>query len=154
MKKYLLTIIFALIIGFFLGNFLLKQYNDYETLTVSSNSNEVYFFQYGVYSNVENMEENTINLENYIYKIEDEKYYVYIGLTGNKNNIDKLSNHYKNLGYDVIVKSYYISNQQFISLLNNFDEVIKNTEDSTVISSIICQTLQKYEDVVNNGNKN
>ena len=152
MKKYLLTIIFALIIGFFLGNFLLKQYNDYETLTVSSNSKEVYFFQYGVYSNVENMEENTINLENYIYKIEDEKYYVYIGLTGNKNNIDKLSNHYKNWGYDVIVKSYYISNQQFINLLNNFDEVIKNTEDSTVISSIICQTLQKYEDVVNNGN--
>lgn len=154
MKKYLLTIIFALIIGFFLGNFLLKQYNDYETLTVSSNSKEVYFFQYGVYSSLENMEENTINLENYIYKIEDEKYYVYIGLTGNKNNIDKLSNHYKKLGYEVIIKSFYISNKEFIILLNNFDEVIKNTEDSTVISSIICQTLQKYEDVVNNGNKN
>ena len=100
------------------------------------------------------MEENTINLENYIYKIEDEKYYVYIGLTGDKNNIDKLNKHFKGLGYDIIVKSYYVYDEEFINLLNNFDEVIKNTEDSTVLSSIICQTLQKYEDVVNNGNKN
>ena len=154
MKKYLLTILFALIVGFFLGNFLLKQYNDYETITVSVENKELYFFQYGVYSSLENMEENTINLENYIYKIEDEKYYVYIGLTGDKNNIDKLNKYFKSLGYDVIVKSYYISNQEFINLLNNFDEVIKNTEDSTVLSSIICQTLQKYEEVVNSGNKN
>ena len=154
MKKYLLTILVALIVGFFLGNFLLKQYNDYNSLTVSTETTELYFFQYGVYSNLENMEENTINLENYIYKIEDNKYYVYIGLTGNKNNIDKLNKYFKSLGYDVIVKSYYISNQEFINLLNNFDEVIKNTEDSTVLSSIICQTLQKYEEVVNSGNKN
>ena len=154
MKKYLLTILIALIVGFFLGNFLLKQYNDYNSLTVSTETTELYFFQYGVYSSLENMEENTINLENYIYKIEDNKYYVYIGLTGNKNNIDKLNKYFKSLGYDVIVKSYYISNQEFINLLNNFDEVIKNTEDSTVLSSIICQTLQKYEEVVNSGNKN
>lgn len=154
MKKYLLTILIALIVGFFLGNFLLKQYNDYNSLTVSTETTELYFFQYGVYSNLENMEENTINLENYIYKIENDKYYVYIGLTGNKNNIDKLNKYFKSLGYDVIVKSYYISNQEFINLLNNFDEVIKNTEDSTVLSSIICQTLQKYEEVVNSGNKN
>lgn len=154
MKKYLLTILFALIVGFFLGNFLLKQYNDYETITVSVENKELYFFQYGVYSSLENMEENTINLENYIYKIEDEKYYVYIGLTGDKNNIDKLNKYFKGLGYDIIVKSYYVYDEEFINLLNNFDEVIKNTEDSTVLSSIICQTLQKYEDVVNNGNKN
>lgn len=154
MKKYLLTILFALIVGFFLGNFLLKQYNDYETITVSVENKELYFFQYGVYSSLENMEENTINLENYIYKIEDKKYYVYIGLTGNKNNIDKLNKYFKSLGYDTIVKSYSISNEEFINLLNNFDEVIKDTEDNTVLSSIICQTLQKYEDVVNNGNKN
>lgn len=154
MKKYLLTIIIASIIGFFLGNFLLKQYKDYKSLTVSSNGEEVYFFEYGVYNTLNDMENNTINLENYIYKVENNKYYVYIGITKATNNIEKLKKHFKNLGYNVELKSYYIKNEEFINILNNFDLVIKDTDDSTVLSSVICQILQKYEEIINNGNKN
>lgn len=154
MKKYLLTIIIASIIGFFLGNFLLKQYKDYKSLTVSSNGEEVYFFEYGVYNTLNDMENNTINLENYIYKVENNKYYVYIGITKATNNIEKLKKHFKNLGYNVELKLYYIKNEEFINILNNFDLVIKDTDDSIVLSSVICQILQKYEEIINNGNKN
>lgn len=154
MKKYLLTIIMAAIIGFFLGNFLLKQYKDYKSLTVSSNGEEVYFFEYGIYNSLIDMENSTINLENYIYKIENNKYYVYIGITKDKDNIEKLKQHFKSLNYSVELKTYYIKNEEFINVLNNLDLVIKNTNDSTTISSIICQILQKYEEIINNGNKN
>jgi len=154
MKKYLLTIIFALIIGFFLGNFLLRQYDDYRGLRVSSDGEEVYFIQYGVYSSIESMEENTINLENYIYNIESDKYYVYIGITKDKNNLENIKNYFKSLGHETIVKNYFIKNTNFIELLNNYDLVLNQTEDTVAIASIICQVLQKYEEVVNSDSKN
>lgn len=153
MKKYLLTIMVSLIVGFFLGNFLLKQYDEYNGIKVSNISNEVYFIQYGVYETIESMEQNTINLENYIYNIEDNKYHVYIGITKNEKNIEKIQNYFKTLGYETIVKSYYISNEKFISILENYDQLLNQTEDQMALASVISQILQEYEEIVN-GNKN
>ena len=48
MKKYLLTFLIALIVGFFLSNFFLKQYDDFEGIKVSTTGETLYFVQYGV----------------------------------------------------------------------------------------------------------
>lgn len=151
MKKYLLTFLLALIIGFFLSNFFLKQYNDFEGIKVSSIGETLYFIQYGVFSNLESLEENTISLQNYVYNKKDNMYYVYIGITGSKENAERIIQFYKNLGYDTLIKEYQITNKTFVDLLVNYDEILKNTEDETAISSIINQVLIKYEEVVISG---
>ncbi len=154
MKKYLLTFLIALIIGLFLLNFSLKQYNDYSGIKVSSKYDEVYFIQYGVFSSVESMEENTISLQNYVYTMEDNLYYVYIGITTLEENALKLQKYFESKGYKTILKKFGISNQEFIKLLDNYDEVLKKTDDETAISSVNNQVLSKYEEVVINGSKN
>ena len=152
MKKYLLTFLVALIIGFFLSAFFLKQYDNFEGIKVVSSTGEnLYFIQYGVFSSLESLEDNTINLQNYVYNKKDNLYYVYVGITKLDENAKKIVNYYKNLGYDAIIKEFSITNKEFLELLVNYDEVLKNTEDQTVIASIINQTLIKYEEVVISG---
>ena len=154
MKKYLFTFLSALVIGFFLSNFFLKQYKNFNGIKVSGTGEELYFIQYGVFSNLQSLEENTINLQSYVYNEQDGFYYVYVGITKLEDNANKIVNYYKSLGYDAIIKKYEISNKKFIDELSNYDDVLKNTDDKTVISSVINQILLKYEEVVINGGKN
>ena len=151
MKKYILSFLIALTIGFFLCKFFLNQYNNYTNVTVSNMGDTLYFIQYGVYSNYDSMEENTINLQNYVYNIDDNKYYVYIGITKDEKNKNKIVNYYNSIGYETIVKEYQIKNEKFINELINYDNVLRETTDETAISSLINQILIKYEEVAING---
>lgn len=154
MRKYFITFLMALIIGFFLANFFINQYNDYEGIKVFGTGEEIYFIQYGVFSSIESMEDNTISLQNYVYNIKDDLYYVYVGITKKEENANKIINYYKSLGYDAIIKKFEITSEEFLSLLDNYDDVLSNTQDETAISSVINQVLIKYEEVVISGSKN
>ena len=151
MKKYLTTLLLALIIGFFLANFFIKQYDNYNGIKVSNTGDSLYFIQYGVFSSVESMEENTISLQNYVYSEDEGLYYVYVGITSIKENAEKIVEFYNNNGYEAIIKEFEIFNVNFLESLKTYDEVLKNTNDETAIASIINQVLIKYEEVVING---
>ena len=154
MKKYLLIIIISLVVGFFLSSFLLKQYDDYKGIMVYKEGEMLYFVEYGVFNNYNEMEANTINLENYIYKVDDNKYYVYIGITKSDEVVNKMTNYFKNLGYNTKVKEFYITNDEFISSINNYDVVLLSTDDNVVMGEVISQGLTTYEEVVIDENKN
>ena len=125
MKKYLFTIFIGLIVGFFLCNFFLNQYRDYKGIKVSNLGEELYFIQYGIYSDLESLENNTINLQNYVYNEEDSKYYVYVGITGLEKNAEKILNYNKKLGNNVEIKKYTVTNKKFIEEIKKYDDVLK-----------------------------
>ena len=151
MKKYLFTFLLAIVIGFFLSSFFINQYNSYTGIKVSGIGEELYFVQYGVFSSVESMEKETIALQNYVYNINEYMYYVYVGITKNSDNANKIVDYYKNLGYETIIKKYEVTNTKFLEELNNFDNILKETDDKTAIASLINETLIKYEEVVISG---
>lgn len=151
MKKYLFTLLVALVIGFFLADVFISQYKDFEGIKVSGIGEELYFIQYGVFSSQSSMEENTISLQNYVYNLENDLYYVYVGITQNEENATKIQEYFKDLGYDTILKNYYISNDEFLEAIKNYDKVLIQTNDTTAIASVINQTLSKYEEVVISG---
>ena len=154
MKKYLLTIIISLLVGFLLSNFLLKQYDDYKGITVYKEGEMLYFIEYGVFNDYNEMDKNTINLENYIYQINNNKYYVYIGITKSNEVLDKINNYFKSLGYDIQTKEFYITNNKFVSAIENYDAVLLLTDDKVVMGEVISQGLNSYEEVVINESKN
>lgn len=151
MRKYLFTFLIALITGFFLSSFFINQYDDFTGIHVSVKGEELYFIQYGVFSSLESMEKETIALENYVYNIAEDMYYVYIGITKNSDNATKIINYYKDLGYETIIKKYQINSGKFLDELINYDNILSSTTDKTVIASLINQVLGKYEEVVING---
>ena len=153
MKKYLFTIIISLLVGFLLSNYILKQYDNYKGITVYKDGEMLYFIEYGVYDNYSDMEKNTINLENYIYQVDDNKYYVYIAITKNDEVLNKINNYYKKLGYNVTTKEFYVTNSEFIKSIENNDSVLLLTNDEVVIGEVVSEGLTSYEKVVINEGK-
>ena len=95
------------------------------------------------------MEKNTLSLVNFVYNVIDDKYYVYIGITKEHDNLIKLNNYYSSLGYQTITEEFLITNKEFLDELVNFDSILANTNDEVVISSISSLILEKYEEITN-----
>ncbi len=155
MKKYIIPVILCILIGFLLSKFMLNQYQDKQNITPVFNSGEIlYFIQYGVYSTLESMENNTKNLNYYIYNFDNDLYYVFIGLTNSSANAHKLKGYFKTLGYDTYVKEYNVSNKEFLEIIGYYDLLLTETTDNDTIKSVCRQVLEKYEELVNDEHKN
>ena len=137
-----------------MGNIMFNQYsNKNEDIAPASleTSKTLYFLQQGVYSNKENMEKNLESFNYYIYSEKDNLYYVYVAITGNEDNLEKIQGYFSNLGYDLYVKEFTVENASFIEVLNQYEGLLKETSDEQAIKTICSQILTKYEELVLNG---
>ena len=69
MKKYIFPIMLSMVVGFYLGITLLKQYKNAQELTPVFNSglNEIYFVREGEYDTKESMEKAMMKFPYYIH---------------------------------------------------------------------------------------
>lgn len=148
MKKYLFPVSVSLILGIGMAYFIIKQYETLPALAVSSEAESLYYIQRGVYSDMDNMKENMKDFSHYIYNVEDNQYYTYIGITANKDNALKIQNYYKSIGYDTFLKERITDDEDFINILNQYDSLLSKTDDSESIKVICNQVLAKYEELV------
>lgn len=137
----------AIILGGISGMFLFSKYKD--TSYVFNDNEKLYFLEEGVYSSKESLESNTKNINPKLVIEKDNKYHVYVGITGNTSNVAKIKKMYKNKGYSVYEKEVEINNSEFFSNVGQFDILLdssKNDRDITTIEEIV---LSNYEDLVN-----
>ena len=92
--------------------------------------------------------DNMKDFTHYIYNVEDNQYYAYIGITTNKENALKIQNYYKSIGYDTFLKDKITDNDDFINVLRQYDELLSKTDDTESIKVICNQVLSKYEELV------
>ena len=145
--KLIVPITLSIFIGSYLGFLLFKQYK----ITSQSVFNEtipIYFLQQGVYTKKESMEQNTKNLTDYIYSLEDEQYRVFVGITTSMENANKIKNIFNNKKIDIYIKESSVNEASFIEKLKQYDELIRATEDESVVMGILKQILGEYELVV------
>ena len=148
MKKYIVTILGSIVVGYFLASFLFKQYDyDDNIKTVFSSDTKVYLIQQGVYSSLESMKENMIGFNYYIYSYENYKYYTYIAITKSLENLEKLKGYYKSLGYSIYVKEIDINSSDYINILDQYDNLLSTTDKKETIDAIMMQVLSKYEEM-------
>lgn len=149
MKKYIMPILVALVTGLILGRFVLNQYEfEGKIVPVGSNGKNAYFIQQGVYSSKESMEENVTDFPYYIYSIIDDKYYVYIGITFLEENLDKIKGYYEKMGYITYVKELSVDNQNFITVLEQYDSLLQGSSEEEIIGTVCSQVLSNYEELV------
>ena len=148
MKKYFFPISVSLILGIGMAYFIIKQYEEMPALAVSSDAETLYYIQRGVYSDLDNMKNNIKEFSHYIYNVEDNQYYAYIGVTTNKDNAVKIQNYYKSIGYETFLKDKITDNEDFINVLRQYDELLAKTNDNESIKTICNQVLAKYEELV------
>lgn len=148
MKKYLFPVSVSLILGVFMAYFIIKQYEDMPALAVSSEAKTLYYVQAGVYFDIDKMKDGMKDFTHYIYNVEDNQYYTYIGITTNKNNALKIQNYYKSIGYDTLIKEKITDNNDFINIVGQYDELLSKTDDNESIKVICNQVLAKYEELI------
>ena len=146
-KKKIIYVLIATLIGISIGKYVFDSYNKESKEVFKYKNVYVYMLQYGVYSSNENMISNTKKLKNYFYYKNDDGYHVIIGITKNENLKEKIVDSY-DITENIYMKRVNINNSEFIMLLDQYDNLINDTNDKKTIFNAQKQVLSKYEELI------
>lgn len=128
MKKTIISIFLAMIVGFAFGFFFLKKFNT-ETITEVSNiKSQVYAFQIGVYKNKDNAL-NAANTNKGIVILDNDIYRVYIAILKDETLIDNLKDYYDSLGINYYLKAINVSSKTN-NIIDNYESLLNNCDSS------------------------
>lgn len=142
MKKIVLCSILAIISGGILGKITFDRYDKLNINPVIKLDKNVYMLKYDTYKNKEDMINNTSNLEKYIYIEKDNKFYVYVAVAKTMDSINKLKNIYSD---NLKVEKVNIKNDGFIQNLDEYEKLLKSTNDTDSLKVIESEILSCYE---------
>lgn len=144
--SFIVPIICSILLGWIFGNFI---YNQYSSISKEYKKSEtIYFLQQGVYADDQVLKKNISNLESYTTIEDNDKYYVYIGITNNYEDALKIKDVYKEQGYNLYIKEDKINNEFFINDLKQYSTLLKSTNDFSKLNSILKVILASYEENV------
>ena len=152
MKKYFGSIVLSIFFGVYLGKFVLNQYKDFNIISAFNYSDNLYFLQQGVYSDIDSMKSSMSSFTYYIYDLEEDGYHTYVGITKSLENAKKIKEFFSNTGYDIYIKESSVPNSTFVSIVAQYD-LLLNDASGDAIYDICNQVLSSYEEIVINENK-
>ena len=138
MKKTILAIFLATIIGFTFGFFFLKKFTPKTITEVSNIKSQVYAFQIGVYKNKDNATKNATT-NNSIVVEDNNLYRVYIALLKDQTLIDNLKKYYDSIGLNYYLKAINVSDNTE-NIINNYELLLNNCDSSNydmILSSML-----------------
>ena len=145
LKKFLMGVVIAIVLGLVGGNILYKQYEKAQNINVDYNS---YLLQLGIYDSYEEALKKVPKIGNYAIVESDNKYYVYLGISTKKDNAKKVANVFLDEDIDVAIKKTVIDNVEFMSNLEQYDVLLDNANSKEDIMSINEDILSSYEEMV------
>ena len=148
MKKTFVVSAIFIVLGLIIGNNI-RKFNYNSVKEIVSKNESFYFLQEGVYEKKENLEKNIKNLEQKVVDYQDNKYYVYVGITKNKNIAQKIKKIYAKKGLNLYEKVKTISNEEFTNNVTQFDLLINNSTTDEEILTIEEVVLANYEEILN-----
>lgn len=147
MKKTILLGILFTLLGAYVGHYL---YTNNSLQDVFNEKKTYYFLQEGVYSSKDIMTENVKDINNKLVVEEDDKFYVYVGITKDSDISKKIKDIYEDEGYQIYEKEMSLNNSEFDANLDQFDLLIKNSNDKEDILTVEGVVLANYEEIIQN----
>lgn len=142
-RKLVLPVFVSIVMGCLCGHVIYNIYTDNKTIVFSNNI--VYLLQTGVYSDYNNMRVNSVS-NDYVYYEEDGFFKTIIGITTNKDNVNKIKKAY---GKDIVVNKYLINNLDLYNKIKSFDDKISKESDNKKINDLVISMLNIYKDNLN-----
>lgn len=146
-KSFFFTMLVAILIGAVLGNFLFEQYK-LESSEVVKEVNSTYFLIEGSYSTKEQAIKAASNIDTYLIAKEDANYTLYLAITKDNNNLDKLKKLYEQLGINTSIKKMSVSNEEFLATLEQMDILLSKTSTNEEILAINEVVLANYQEFI------
>ena len=67
----------------------------------------------------------------------------------NKNkNLTKIKGYYEEKGYIISVREFNVENDAFLTMLEQYDTLLLESDDLEIIDGLCSQVLTKYEEMV------
>ncbi len=149
MKKTMVLAVVFVVLGAICGNYLYEKAP--ESISVFRENDTYYFLQEGAYSSKKIMQENVKDLTNKLTTFEDNKYYVYVGITKNKKNALKIQKIYEDIGYQIYIKEVVLDNEEFANNVTQFDLLVNESESSEDVLTVEEVVLANYEEIIGTG---
>ena len=146
MKKILIRGIIFIIFGFFLGQVIFGDGKNY--LNRLRKMDTYYFLQEGVYTDEKMLQNSLGELSQKIIDLDEDKYYVYVGITKDLEVAERLIDIYEKKGLKIYKKEKIVSSLEFSENVNQFDLLIKNTQEEDQILTIEKVVLANYEEIL------
>lgn len=146
-KKFIFGVFIMVLLGSITGKYIYKNYN--YSKEVFNEDNNLYFLQQGVYTNKDVLEESTKKINPKTIIKEDNKYYVYVGITKSNSIKNKLLSLYKKQGINVYLKKINIKDNSFVDNIKQFDILINKASDTEIIK-VEEVVLSSYEEYLQN----
>ena len=131
--KNIKIIILAIIISFFIGFYIINKYKNID-------KDITYGFVYGEYDK-ENFDKETLKLSNYIYRINNNKYTIYLGITRSEKNIEKIKGFLEKKGYSISVRDIKVDNE-FKNFIDHCDKLLEKVNDNKMVEKIENEILE------------
>ncbi len=141
-KNIVIVIILGSVIGYIFGNIIFKNYKGIEYIEEDGN---IYYVQYGAYNSKEAAISNTKKLDNYKIMEQDDKYYIYLGITTNHDLAVKIQNMYKEKDIYTYIRSDYVANSETLEILKEFDNKLKDKKSEEEITSVMKEIFENKE---------
>lgn len=146
-KKFFFSIVIAIICGAFLGNLVFQRFQS-EEREVFKENNTTYFILEGVYENRSLAENAASKVDTKIIVKEDANYYVYLAITQNEKNKDRLLKIYQDKNIEVSVKEMVIEDSFFLTTLEQMDGLMEKATTNEEIMTINKVVLANYEELI------
>ena len=150
MKNTIIWIMLALISGALLGKITFNKYKKVDSVNVMKDNNMVYMLKYASFANEDEMYDNTVGIDRYVYIQTDDKITVYISITKTKDNAEKMQKINLNKNINTTIEKVNIDNTEFIQNLTEYEKLLSVAEDDKSLLIIENQILSCYEQVVVN----
>lgn len=140
-KKVLVSCVLSVLCGSICGKLLYGVYD--KRIEADIYGEKIYLIQAGSYDNYDNMVKNTSFSHYVYYKDEDGLFKSIIGLTENKDNINKLKSIYNG---DVSVLEYYSNDLELNKKIKEFDNKLVHITNGEEIKNLTLSMLDLYKD--------
>lgn len=134
----------AIVLGFVSAQIVYSTYRN----NLSSSSYNAYLLQIASFENVDSISSDMKDNADYLIVNENNMYNVYVGITTDLSNANKIKNIYEKKDIEVYIKPTVINNIEFVSNLEQYDLLISEVENEDNLISISDVVLSSYEEIV------
>ncbi len=143
-KNFWIPLTIAIILGFISAQIVYSTYRN----NLSSSSYNAYLLQIASFENVDSISSDMKDNADYLIVNENNMYNVYVGITTDLSNANKIKNIYEKKDIEVYIKPTVINNIEFVSNLEQYDLLISEVENEDNLISISDVVLSSYEEIV------
>ena len=142
-NQILLPILFSVLLGSVCGKLVYKIYSDNSKMVL--NSQKIYLLESGEYEDYDKMRTNTTGFD-YVYYNEKGKYKTIVGITSNKDNINKIKKLYD---INTTINEYYLNDTKLSTNMIEYDQKLEKENNLNNINSIVKDMLKTYNETKN-----